>query len=229
MSTSLRRWQLIEDEDDRRDIVVDVDNARVCAEQVPRTSVDTWPPFTQLAIRSDALSAIDALRQITCEFDRQCQEYDPEGGVAEDSHPLWIAHHRGLILLGEPGVERDARFVTDATSERLSEILGADALHYGYDPAGMTMHLTLLRRGLPDYAWCDSRRPGPSYALSFSADGRCTRRDPRTFALDRLGLSEEVEQFDRTRFLQTQLAKFGIDVIDPELDMVERLTCIDIA
>lgn len=251
MSSSLRRWQLIHDDSSRRDIVVDVENARICAKQVPSTSIDTWPPFTQLALRTDALSTVDGLRRLTTEFDRRFRAYRPDRNAATDDtpgrdgsnapdpiarihcdrspHPLWLARHRDLVLLGEPGIDREDRLVTDATAERLSELLDVDALHFGYDPARLTLHLTRLAGGMPDFAWCDSRRPGPSYALNFTDDGRCTRRDPRHFALDALGLSEETSKFDRVTFLETQLADFGIDIVDPELDTVERITCFDVA
>jgi len=264
MSSSLRRWQLIHDDSSRRDIVVDIDNARICAKHVPSTSVDTWPPFTQLALRTDALRTVDGLRRLTTEFDRRFRAYRPGRNTAADDkiatgnpdrastdtpgrdgsnapnstarihcdrspHPLWLARHRDLVLLGEPGIDREDRLVTDATAERLSELLDADALHFGYDPARLTLHLTRLAGGMPDFAWCDSRRPGPSYALNFSDNGRCTRRDPRHFALDALGLSEETSQFDRVTFLETQLADFGLDIVDPELDTVERITCFDVA
>lgn len=210
-----RRWHLIDD-DGRREVIVDPENGTLHSGVKVRYDRRDWPAFTQLAIRASIDELVAAIRAVADEFDLPCRRVtEPQGS---DDHLLEFARDGDLVLAAEPEVEFENRFVTAASSEALAEHLETDAVHFGHDPSAKSLHLTKYRDGAPDFTWCDSLRPGPSFALTFHADGRCTEEDPRQFALRRLGGSGDTSCLDRTEFLEEELASIGMTEIDPELE-----------
>jgi len=209
-----RRWHLIDD-DGRREVIVDPEHGRVESGVKVRYDRRDWPAFTQLAIRSSVDELAAAVRSVADEFNLPCRRVD--GAEHAESHLLRFARNGKFVLAAEPDVAFEERFVTAASCEALAERLGTDAAHFGHDPSAASLHLTRFTDGSPDFTWCDSLRPGPSFALSFHDDGRCTEEDPRRFALRRLGRRDDRACLDRTVFLERELASMGLEAIDPEL------------
>jgi hypothetical protein len=210
----VRRWHLIDD-DGRREVIVDLERRRIETGIKVHYDRKSWPAFTQLAIRAGLEEVVAAVPAVADEFDLPCRRItEPQ---APEEHVLWFARDGDLVLAAEPDVEFENRFVTAASSEALAEHLATDAVHFGHDPSAESLHLTKYRDGTPVYTWCDSLRPGPSFALTFHDNGRCTEEDPRQFALRRVDGSGHSSALDRTAFLEQELAETGLSEIDPEL------------
>ena len=211
--TDVHRWQLI-DEKGRRDFLVNRRTGAVTSEQDIPQDHSNWPPFTQLALRADIDAVSRGIDPVAEEFNRDCRALQAPG--REQAHTLQLARSDGLTLLAEPSIDFQERFVTAASSEALVEQLQADGLHFGFDPSSDTLHLTRFIGGYPDFTWCDSLRPGPSFALVFHEDGRCTEEDPRRFARRHLGLEGDTDTLDRRAFLLSILHEFGLEAVDPD-------------
>lgn len=209
-----RRWQLI-DENGCREVIVDHERGAVDSGVKVRYDRREWPSFTQLAIRASIDELVAGLRSVADEFDLPCRRVT-EGTDA--MHAVVFASDGQLTRAAEPGIPFDDRFLTAASSEALVETLETDAVHFGHDPAAGSLHLTKYSEGSPDFTWCDSLEPGPSFALTFHEDGRCTEQDARVFAVDRLYGEAEVRCLNRTRFVECELADMGIDRLEPELE-----------
>lgn len=215
-----RRWHIIDD-DGSREVIVDHDRGRVYSGVKVKHDGKEWPPFTQLAIAASIDELVDAIHNVAEEFDLPCRRLHspPEPGV----HAIQFARAGGLTLVGEPDVAFEDRFVTAASSEAIAEYLETHGVHFGHDPAAGSLHLTRYEEGVPDFTWCDSLRPGPSFALTFHSDGRCTEEDPRSFALRRMldDPTRDVDSsvdvcLDRRAFVQTELSAIGLTRVDPE-------------
>lgn len=175
-----------------------------------------WPPFNQLAVEAAATEVVEVLRRTAPSLNVELDDITdrPErwaGGLV-------VSEASELTLVGEPGVDLDDRAVALPWSEALVEELGCDGAFFGYDPAAGTLHLTMFSDGAPDFAWCDSLKPGPSYAMVFDGDGRCTEEDPRRYALRMLELPETSPFLDRYQFVLSRLKGLGLDTVSPELD-----------
>ena len=212
--TDIHRWQLIDD-DGRRDFLVNRRTGSVSSQPPLFDDTDNWPPFTQLALDADIDEAAGAIDPVATEFERECRPLQTCG--SGQTHTLQLAHVDGLTLLGEPCIDFEERFVTAASSEALVERLEVDGLHFGFDPSSDTLHLTRFSAGYPDFTWCDSLKPGPSFALIFHDDGRCTEEDPRRFARRELGLGADADLLDRRAFLYSVMEEFGLHSVDPDL------------
>jgi len=115
----------------------------------------------------------------------------------------------------------DDRFVTAASSEALVEELEVRGVHFGHDPQSGSLHLTKFVDGAPDFTWCDSLQPGPSFALTFHVDGRCTEEDPRRFALRRMGAKRTDGCLDRRAFILEELREAGLATINPDFREID--------
>lgn len=208
-----RRWHIIDD-DGSREFIVDHERGRVYSGVKVKHDGDEWPAFTQLAIEASTEALGEAIRSVTDEFDLPCRAL--QNAPAPGAHTIQFARSEGLVLVGEPQVEFEDRFITAASSEALVEYLGTQGVHFGHDPTTGSLHLTRYEEGVPDFTWCDSLRPGPSFALTFHADGRCTEEDPRRFALRRMVADETSGCLDRRAFIEHELASIGLTVIDPD-------------
>jgi hypothetical protein len=209
--TDVHRWQLI-DETGRRDFLVNRRTGSVTSQT--HSGRGSWPAFTQLALDADLDAVASAVDPVAQEFERECRLL--QSSATEQAHTLQLATSAGLTLLAEPSIDFEERFVTAASSEALVERLEVDGVHFGFDPSSDTLHLTRFSSGFPDFTWCDSLRPGPSFALIFHEDGRCTEEDPRSFARRSLGLHGDADVLDRRAFLFTILDDFGLDAVDPD-------------
>jgi hypothetical protein len=211
--TDVHRWQLI-DETGRRDFLV---NRRTGSVTSPTHSgCGDWPAFTQLALDADLDTVAGAVDPVAQEFERECQPL--RSATPEQAHTLQLATSSGLTLLAEPSIDFEERFVTAASSEALVERLEVDGVHFGFDPSSDTLHLTRFSSGYPDFTWCDSLRPGPSFALIFHEDGRCTEEDPRSFAKRHLDLRSDTDVLDRHAFVYRVLESLGLETVDPDLE-----------
>jgi hypothetical protein len=210
--TDVHRWQLI-DETGRRDFLVNRRTGSVTSQT--HSGRGNWPAFTQLALDADLDAVASAVDPVAQEFERECRRL--QSSATEQAHTLQLATSSGLTLLAEPSIDFEERFVTAASSEALVERLEVDGVHFGFDPSSDTLHLTRFSSGYPDFTWCDSLRPGPSFALVFHEDGRCTEEDPRSFAKDYLGLRGDTEMLDRRAFVSRVLETLGLEKVDPDL------------
>lgn len=208
-----RRWQIIDD-DGRREVLVDHETGRVISGIKVSHERKQWPAFTQLVLRSPADSLTAAIEAVAGEFDLPCRVIG--SGLRPNEHAIELARVDDLTLIGEPNVDFEDRFVTAASSEALIEHLETEGIHFGYDPTAGSLHLTKFVAGGPVFTWCDSLQPGPSFALTFHADGKCTEQDPRRFALQRMQLDDERACLDRRRFVLTELEAFGVENVDPD-------------
>jgi hypothetical protein len=208
------RWHIIDD-DGSREVIVDLDRGRICSGVKVAHDRDDWPAFTQLAIRAEIGQVRQAIASVAGEFDLPCRPTAPD--QATPPHTIQLARSDGLTLVGEPGIDFEDRFITAASSEAVAEALGCEAVHFGHDPTAASLHLTRYTAQGPEFTWCDSLRPGPSFALTFHDDGRCTEQDPRQFALDRSGAAADRTCLNRRTFVEEELASFGLATIDPEL------------
>ncbi|MFB6350586.1 MAG: hypothetical protein ABEN55_02125 [Bradymonadaceae bacterium] len=207
------RWQIIDD-NGSRDVLVDHETGRVVSGvKVSHTHCE-WPPFTQFAVHAPLDDVTDALEDVAREFDLPCRPCASSTRGRE--HRVEFAQTGDLTLIGEPGVPFDDRFVTAASSEALVEYLETDGVHFGHDPQTGSLHLTTFVDGAPDFTWCDSLQPGPSFALTFHDDGRCTEEDPRRFALRRMGAERTGGCLDRRAFILEELHNAGLATIDPD-------------
>ena len=221
-----KRWQIIDD-DGSRDVLVDHKTGRVVSGVKVAHNRCEWPPFTQFAIRASLDDVTRALEEVAREFDLPCRPCasTPRGR----EHAVEFAHRDELTLIGEPGVPFDDRFVTAASSEALVEHLETDGVHFGHDPQTGSLHLTRFLDGAPAFTWCDSLQPGPSFALTFHSDGRCTEEDPRRFALRRLGSGQTSGYLDRRAFVLEELEAAGLDAVDPDFRQTRSQSCFAVA
>jgi hypothetical protein len=209
-----KRWQLIDD-DGSRDVLVDHQTGRVVSGFKVAHEHCEWPPFTQTAIAAPLQDVTTALEEVAREFDLPCHPI--QRAAPGNDHTVSFAQADELTLIGEPGIEFDARFVSAASTEALVEHLETRALHVGHDPSTGSLHLTKFLDGSPVFSWCDSLEPGPSFALEFHDDGRCTEQDPREFAIERMDLEYSSEDYlNRRAFMARELKDFGLESIDPD-------------
>ncbi len=214
-----KRWQIIDDEGSR-DVLVDHQTGRVVSGIKVTHEHCEWPPFTQLAVDASVEEVTTALEEVAREFDLPCHPIHRAAPGHE--HTVSFARDSELTLVGEPDVEFDRRFVTAASSEALVEHLDTRAVHIGHDPPTGSLHLTKFVGGAPEFTWCDSLKPGPSFALRFHADGRCTEQDPRRFAIERLDIEYSAEHYlDRRAFIGEELRDFGIERVDPDFEQTD--------
>jgi hypothetical protein len=217
----LRRWHIIDD-DGSREVLIDPETGRVqSGVKVTCSNHPDWPPFTQLAVRAPVDAVTDALCRVADDFERHCERL---GSLPEEhEHGVHVAHREGITLLSEPGIAFEKRFVTAAASEAITEYLGRDGIHFGHDPTSETLYVTEFEDGEPDFTWCDSARPGPSFALDFQEDGHCTEEDPRPFALRHVDRPEDASHLDRRAFVASRLERLGIDTLDPTFEAFETV------
>ena len=177
---------------------------------------DQWPAFTQAAVRAQVGDIVEAVHRVAVEFDFECRDVTHLPEMWDGA--LCFATADGLTLFTEPTADFDERFVTPETAEQIVEELGADGAFFGHDPAAGTLTLTTFEAGAPTLAWSDSLSPGPSHAVTFDTEGKATEEDPRRFALRRLGQPETSPFLDRYAFIEHELAKLGINAVQPDLD-----------
>lgn len=223
---SVRRWHIIDD-DGRRPVLVDTDYGVVRSGVGLKDDPTGWPLFTQFAAPAPLDDVRAALEEVLEEFGLGSRPADRP--PADSRHTVVAARSSGRTLVTEPGVPFDDRFLTAASSEALVDRLDCDGIHFGHEPARGTLHLTRYIAGQPAFSWCDSLRPGPSFALEFHRDGRCTESDPRKFALARLGFEDEADAFDRLTFVQRELTRFGLRQPDPNLEEIKTTPLVEIA
>ena len=147
-------------------------------------------------------------------------------GLWQDA--LLVAQGESLTVLGEPDVELNRRVMARPWSEELIGELRCDGAFFGYEHRSETLHLVVFSKGSVEFAWSDSLLPGPSYAMIFDDQGRVTNRDPRRFALDRMGLPTTSPFLDRFRFVDIHLQKLGLEQIRPRLDNLAVTAAFDV-
>ncbi len=174
-----------------------------------------WPSFNQVILDASPADVIDAFRRTAPRLGIELDEITDRPERWSDA--VVIARADELVAIGEPGVELDHRVVALPWTEKLFEELGCDGAFFGYDPEAGTLHLTRFEKGQPDFAWCDSLMPGPSYAMVFDGQGGSTDEDPRKFALRFLDMPESSPLLDRYRFVLVNLERLGLETVRPEL------------
>lgn len=210
-----RQWYLIDDEGihplhtqtEPEDFWLKFDRE---GEDVP------WPAFSQVVVKASATRTVEALVRTAPEMGVEVK--DVSDSPEEWTEAIVVARAEELTALGEPGVDLDDRLMAAQWAEELVAELRCDGAFFGHDPAAGTLFLTVYSQGKPEFAWCDSLLPGPSYAMIFGDDGRCTDEDPRRFALRALDMPETSPLLDRYRFVIVELDRLGLDSICPELD-----------
>lgn len=177
---------------------------------------EAWPAFTQAAVCAELGKAVATIREISGELDYDYEDVTMTPEMWDGG--LCLATDDELTLMTEPSVELDERFVNAESAEMLLERLEVDGAFFGYDPAAGTLMLSVFSNGTPDFLWADSLQPGPSHAITFHDDGTATQEDPRKFALRRLGQPETSPFLDRYAFVENELAKLGLQDVQPELE-----------
>lgn len=177
---------------------------------------EAWPAFTQAAVCTELGRAIATIQEISGELDFDFHDVTDAPELWDDN--VCLATDNDLTLMAEPSVDLDERFVNAESAEMLLERLQVDGAFFGYDPAAGTLMLSVFSQGTPDFLWSDSLEPGPSYAITFHDDGTATQEDPRKFALRRLGQPETSPFLDRYAFVENELAKLGLNDVQPELE-----------
>lgn len=175
-----------------------------------------WPAFTQLAADVSTDEVQNALHELAQENSLVLEDITEQPEHWSDA--IYIVDDRHHTLLGEPQTDLDDCILQAPVAEALMKRLHASGAFYGYDPASETLFLTVFSHGKPVFAWADSTRPGPSYALTFHDDGSCTHEDPRHFALEKLGIPTTSTLLDRYDFLESQLRALDLDPVCPTLD-----------
>lgn len=210
-----REWYLIDDEGIHP---LELEDEKVDFwEQFDRKGDEApWPAFNQLVLDASATSVIEALAQTAPLLGIELDEVTDE--PERWAECVVIARADELIAIAEPGVELDQRAMALPWTEELIGALRCDGAFFGYDPEAGTLHLTMFEEGRPVFAWCDSLTPGPSYAMVFDDEGRCTDEDPRKFALRFLQMPETSPLLDRYRFVLANLEELGMHRVSPELD-----------
>ncbi len=175
-----------------------------------------WPPFNQVAVDASPAKTVEALHNTAPGLGVDLEDVStlPErwaGGIV-------VAEAGALTVVGEPGVDLEERVMALRWTEALLGELGCDGAFFGYDPEAGTLHLTVFSDGRAEFAWCDSLRPGPSYAMVFDDEGKCREEDPRRFALRMLEMPETSPLLDRYRFVWSNLERLGLDVVSPEME-----------
>lgn len=183
-----------------------------------------WPEFTQLVVRARLDDVARAVETVAGTLGLACSDVtaEPERWGPGAIH---FAVDEEIVLVTEPGVDLDERFLHDASADAIAGLLARDGAFFGHDPSTGLIHVTTFSLGAPELAWYDSIEPGPSFARTFHDDGRCTDEDPRTFALDLLDMPPTSPLLDRYKFVSTVVARFGVSTISPDLDElpVERV------
>lgn len=212
-----RQWYLIDDE-----------GTRPVNQQVPQEPEDfwelfdhdgeeaPWPAFVQVIGNASAGRVVDALLRTASSFEIEVEEVTDHPALWADG--ILLAEQQGVTIIGEPGVDESERVMAALWSEELFADLRADGAYFGYDPAAGTIFLTVFSDGRPLFAWCDSLLPGPSYAMVFDEEGRCTNEDPRKFALRRMKIPETSPLLDRHHFVLSELARLGLQTVSPTMD-----------
>jgi hypothetical protein len=181
------------------------------------TDGDEWPEFTQLIVNGRLEDVVRAFSTVAATLGLECADVttDPERWGPGAIH---FATADDRVLVTEPGVDRDERFLHDASADAIIGLLARDGVFFGHDPSTGLIHITTFELGAPSLAWYDSIEPGPSFARTFLDDGRCTDEDPRTFALERLDMPPTSPLLDRYRFVESVLSDFGVGAVTPDLD-----------
>ncbi|RAL22220.1 hypothetical protein DL240_10225 [Lujinxingia litoralis] len=212
-----REWYLIDDEGIHR-IDLGVQNSTEFwddqTEEQGRPG--QWPGFSQLVVDASASRVVEALKRTAPLMDVGVRDVTAspehwEGGVL-------VAQEGEISLVTEPGVDLDERVLGAEWAEELMSELRCAGAFVGYEPHLGSLHLTMYQGGRPTFAWCDSLLPGPSYAMVFESDGRCTHEDPRRFALRMLDLPLTSPLLDRYHFVRANLRSLGLEELRPELE-----------
>lgn len=185
-----------------------------------------WPEFNQTAVDASPEEAVRALRKTASKLGLELTDVSDSPALWSDG--LTVGQAGELTVLGEPGVDIDDRWMALEWSEALASELGCDGAFFGYEQAAKTLHLTVFSEGSVDFSWCDSLLPGPSYAMVFDGDGRCTDEDPRRFALRKLEMPETSPLLDRYRFVLVELHRLGLEKVRPGLDDVPVATVLQV-
>ncbi len=181
------------------------------------TDGDEWPEFTQLVVKGRLDDVARALKTVAKTLGLDCADVsaDPERWGPGAIH---FADLDGSIVVSEPGVDLDDRFLHDASADAIVGLLAQDGAFFGHNPASGLIHITTFELGAPKLAWYDSIEPGPSFARLFLEDGRCTDEDPRDYALAALDMPATSPLLDRYKFVESVLEPFGIKEVSPDLD-----------
>ncbi len=219
---TLRRWHIIDD-NGSREVLIDPETGRVqSGVKVTHADAPDWSSFTQLAVRASVHEVAEALCQVADDFDRHCEQLTAPPDERE--HGIHLAHRDGITIVSEPGIDFEKRFITAASAEAITKYLERDGIHFGYDATSGTLYLTEFDEGAPDFTWCDSARPGPSFALDFQEDGRCTEEEPRPFALRHVDRPNDASELDRRAFVAARLERLGLECLAPDFAAFETVT-----
>lgn len=211
-----RQWYLI-DEKGIRPVGEEKSEPENFWELFDQSGADApWPDFVQVLVDASAGRVVEGLLRSATTLELQAEEVTDKPELWEGS--LLLTEEEGHTLIGEPGVDEEDRIMAALWSEELFGELRCDGAYFGFDPAAGTLFLTVYEAGRPLFAWCDSLLPGPSYAMVFDKDGQCRDEDPRRFALRRMDMPITSPLLDRHHFLRTELARFGLEQINPELE-----------
>jgi hypothetical protein len=129
---------------------------------------------------------------------------------SQESRLDYFDQHRSTFVTENPS-DFGLSFLTFETVEKLAEALSSTLVLYGFREATQTLYCNRFVDGQPKLAWCDSLRPGPSFAREYRADGSATGMDPRQYASAALDVDDNQHRIDRRAFLTKQLEDFGIE------------------
>ncbi|TXD34221.1 hypothetical protein FRC96_14405 [Lujinxingia vulgaris] len=222
-----REWYLIDDEGIHRLDLGEQSSVEFWdGEGSPDEETGQWPGFSQVVIDASPSRVVEALKRTAPMMEIGLKEVTAhperwEGGVM-------VATDGPLTLVAEPGVDLDERFLGAEWAEELFSELRCSGAFFGYEPHLGSLHLTMYEEGHPRFAWCDSLLPGPSYAMVFESDGRCTNEDPRQFALRELELPPTSPLLDRYHFVWANLRALGIEELRPELEALPIVAAMQI-
>lgn len=177
-----------------------------------------WPGFLQLAVGASS----DRVRAAIVDFasssklswsnvGEQPERWDEAVLVGEDPTALTPP----ITLISQPVDAPEMGLINAESVDDFFYQLGVDGAFYGHDADSGTLMISVYRSGQPEFSWQDSLEPGPSWALSFHADGRASVENPRPFALRRLGLPATSPFLDRYAFIEHELRALGVQQIAP--------------
>lgn len=171
-----------------------------------------WSAFVQLAVLAPVEHVLDALKGLAASSSLRCVD-----ARCLSAPTILIAQLAGWTFVAEPTTELELRFVNADLVDALFDELGADGLFFGYEEDSSTLHLARFIQGQMKLLWYDALEPGPSFALTFHEDGRCTEEDARQFALRELNAPEDTQQLDRFAFMKHLLMQAQLPLLSPDL------------
>lgn len=172
----------------------------------------SWTAFVQLAVYAPVEHVLDALKGLAASSSLRCVDARCISAPA-----ILVAHLAGWTFIAEPTTELELRFVNADLVDALFEALDADGLFFGYEEDSGTLHLARFLQGQMKLLWYDALEPGPSFALTFHDDGRCTEEDARQFALRELDAPAETQVLDRFAFMKHLLMQANLPLLSPNL------------